>query len=168
MKNLKWTFMALVFAGLFACNSGTTETMDNAMEEEIEETHQAPEINTNVEIKEGQRVYFPNLEDGQEIELPYYVEFGVEGMEVEPAGVVNADKGHHHILVNEDPIAAGKMVPMNETNKHFGGGQLGDTLTLEKYPTLTPGEHTLTLQFADGIHASYGEKMSATVKVTVK
>jgi hypothetical protein len=34
--------------------------------------------------------------------------------------------------------------------------------------TLTPGKHTLTLQFADFAHKSYGEKWSQTIEVEVK
>jgi Domain of unknown function (DUF4399) len=33
---------------------------------------------------------------------------------------------------------------------------------------LTPGKHVLTLQFADGIHRSYGGQMASTINVTVK
>ena len=33
---------------------------------------------------------------------------------------------------------------------------------------LPPGEHTLRLQFANGAHLSYGEKMSATITVKVQ
>lgn len=164
LKNLSALAIAVLIS---SCGSNTSETMDNTLEDTSTE-HQAPEINTSVEIKEGQKVFFTNLEDEQEITLPFYAEFGVEGMEVEPAGVVNADKGHHHLIVDNGYLEAGKMVPTNDTYKHFGKGQLGDSITLDKYPTLTPGKHTLTLQFGDGIHTSYGEKMSSTVEVIVK
>jgi hypothetical protein len=32
---------------------------------------------------------------------------------------------------------------------------------------LAPGEHTLTLQFADGAHMSYGPTLASTIKVKV-
>jgi len=160
------SILALVFA---ACNSGSSETMENANDSAAEvEGNQSAEINTDIEIKDGQSVYFPNLEDGQEIALPFVIEFGVNGMEIEPAGMVNTDKGHHHLLVDSDPITSGLMVPANETNVHYGKGQTSDSLQLSKFPTLTPGEHTLTLQFADGIHSSYGPQMSKTIKIIVK
>ncbi|MBM4291927.1 MAG: DUF4399 domain-containing protein, partial [Deltaproteobacteria bacterium] len=44
---------------------------------------------------------------------------------------------------------------------HFGKGQTETEVTLE------PGEHTLTMQLADGAHISYGESLSATLKVVV-
>jgi len=34
--------------------------------------------------------------------------------------------------------------------------------------TLPAGEHVLTLQFADGIHRSYGSRLATTIKVKVK
>lgn len=163
MKKITFLATALSLVFTWSCNSA------NQPSEETEtNTHESAEISTSIEIKEGQSVNFPNLVDGQEITLPFVVEFGVAGMEVEPAGLVVADKGHHHLLVDSDPIEGGRMVPANETNVHFGGGQLSDTLQLSKYPTLTPGAHTLTLQFADGIHNSYGPKMSKTVNVIIK
>ena len=41
-------------------------------------------------------------------------------------------------------------MPADEKNIYFGKGQTNFEITLE------PGEHTLTLQFADGFHQSYG------------
>lgn len=163
--------VALALTGIFAaCNntSSTDESMDTEHNMEEMDGHGSAEINTSVEIRDDQSVYFKNIQDGQEIKLPFVVEFGVKGMEVEPAGSVNTDKGHHHLLIDTDALAGGVMVPMNETNKHFGKGQLSDTLQLSTYPTLTPGKHTLTMQFADGIHNSYGPKMSKTISVIVK
>jgi hypothetical protein len=173
--NKTYLIAALAIAGILtACNSSTSENMEDTgehmegMEGMDGMNDGSAEINTSVEIREGQDVFFPNLKDGQTITLPFVVEFGVNGMTVEPAGAVNTDMGHHHLLVDTDAIPAGVMVPMNETNKHFGKGQTSDTLQLSSYPTLTPGAHTLTMQFADGIHSSYGPKMSKTIKIIVK
>ena len=55
----------------------------------------------------------------------------------------------------------GTVVPSDETHIHFGGGQL------EAMVPLTAGEHTLTLQFANGMHESYGPDWSKTITVTV-
>ncbi len=51
---------------------------------------------------------------------------------------------------------------MDETHIHFGKGQKETTITL------SPGKHTLTLQFADGAHISYGKEMSKKISVNVK
>ncbi|MBL4710036.1 MAG: DUF4399 domain-containing protein [Flavobacteriales bacterium] len=110
-----------------------------------------------VVIPEGAKVFFANLKDGQTVTSPLKVEFGVEGMEVEPAGELTEGKGHHHIIINGSSLEGGVIVPANETNIHFGKGQLETELEL------VAGEHTLTMQFADGYHQSYGEQMSATI-----
>ena len=53
------------------------------------------------------------------------------------------------------------MCIRDRTHIHFGGGQT------EADVELTPGEHTLTLQFANGMHQSYGADWSKTITVTV-
>ncbi len=85
----------------------------------------------------------------------------VKGMKVEPAGPVAAGSGHHHIIVDGEAVAQNVPVPKDDTHLHFGKGQTEATLQL------TPGEHSLTLQFADGLHRSYGPSMTATVKISV-
>lgn len=90
------------------------------------------------------------------------VEFTVEGMSVAKAGNMKANTGHHHLIVDGKPVPKGKLVPKNETHFHFGDGATKTQLTL------TPGLHTLTLQFADGAHKSFGKKFSKTISVEVK
>jgi hypothetical protein len=113
-------------------------------------------------IPEGAKVFFANLEDGQTLTSPLKIEFGVEGMEVEAAGALNEGKGHHHIIINGAAMARGTVVPADSANIHFGKGQLETELDLPA------GKHTLTMQFADGYHQSYGEQMSATITVVVE
>lgn len=108
-------------------------------------------------------VYFENLKDGDTVSSPFKVEMGVSGMEVEPAGKVNEGFGHHHLVIDGSFIEAGVTVPANETNIHYGKGQ-----TTTDDIVLSPGQHTLTLQFADGVHASYGAEMSKTIQITVE
>lgn len=114
----------------------------------------------------------PPMADGvmvtNEIELtagpvtsPVHVVMGVNGMTVHAAGEVIEGSGHHHIIVDGEPIAEGTVVPSTETHIHFGGGQT------EADVELTPGEHTLTLQFANGMHESYGPDWSKTITVNV-
>jgi hypothetical protein len=108
------------------------------------------------------RVFFANLENGDTVSNPVYVEFGVEGMEILPAGEIMEGTGHHHLLIGNAFIAKGEVVPANENNIHYGGGQTSDTVTLPM------GEVRLGMQFANGVHASYGRDMSASIKVFVK
>jgi hypothetical protein len=109
-------------------------------------------------------VFFKEPKNGDIVAKTFHVKMGVEGRMVCPAGKETADKtcGHHHILIDQKPIAAGGVIPSDVNHIHFGKGQT------ETDVTLTPGKHTLTLQFADFAHRSYGESLSKTIEVTVK
>lgn len=128
-----------------------------AMMEEAEE-----ESNELLPVPEGANVFFANLEDGQTVTSPLEIKFGVNGMEVEPAGELHEGKGHHHIIIDGAALDRGIAVPADSVNIHYGQGQTETSLEL------SPGEHTLTMQFADGYHQSYGPQMSATIKVIVE
>lgn len=168
MKKIIAFFIAGAF--LASCgggNSGTTTT--DEMEEHEGHDHDGHDHDSDIPkmadlpaVPEGAGVGFGNLEDGATVSSPFYVAFEVMGMEVEPAGIVNEGKGHHHIIIDGSFIEPGGAVPADSVNIHYGGGQLGDTLTL------SPGAHTLTMQFADGLHRSYGEQMSKTIGITVE
>jgi hypothetical protein len=54
------------------------------------------------------------------------------------------------------------VIPKDAQHLHFGKGQTTAIIDLPH------GKHRLTLQFADGIHRSYGSKLSATIEITVK
>ena len=107
-------------------------------------------------------VFFVNLEDGQTVSSPVKVEMGVNGMEIKPAGEIIKGTGHHHIIIDGNWIKTGDVVPANKTHIHFGKGQTETSLELE------PGQHTLTLQFANGAHQSFGEAWSKTITITVE
>jgi hypothetical protein len=88
---------------------------------------------------------------------------GVEGIKVDTAGVIVAGVGHHHLLIDaEDSIPSGTVVPKDDKHLHFGKGQTSTEVTLP------PGKHRLTLQFADGIHRSYGGRLASAISVVVK
>ncbi|NRR33970.1 DUF4399 domain-containing protein [Oxalobacteraceae bacterium] len=110
----------------------------------------------------AQAVSFIEPANGATVSSPFKVKFGVMGMEVKPAGDMTEKTGHHHLLINAEPIKAGESVPFDETHLHFGKGQT------ETEVKLAPGTYTLTLQFANGAHQSYGPAGSNTIKVTVK
>lgn len=107
-------------------------------------------------------VFFKNLKTGDTVSSPVKVEMGVRGMIVQPAGKVVAGTGHHHILINQGSMSSGAVIPNDETHRHYGKGQTEAELELE------PGEYRLTLQFANGVHESYGEALSASVVITVE
>jgi len=107
------------------------------------------------------KVYFVEPKDGAMVHSPVKVVFGLEGMTIKPAGDMTEGTGHHHLIVDGKPVAKGQVVPTDATHLHFGKGQTETELTL------APGLHTLTLQFADGAHQSYGPELSSTISVTV-
>jgi len=109
----------------------------------------------------GPRVFFKNLKDGENVTSPVKVEMGVEGMSLAKAGSTGAQEGHHHLIVDGTSIAKGEVIPSDATHLHFGQAQS------ETNVELTPGKHTLTLQFADGLHRSFGPDLSSTVTVNV-
>ena len=100
--------------------------------------------------------------NGATVSSPFKVRFGVKGMVVAPAGDILPNSGHHHLVINGEAMPAGESVPFTERSLHFGKGQTETELTLP------PGSYSLTAQFANGAHQSYGKPMSQTIRVTVK
>lgn len=110
----------------------------------------------------ARRVFFVSPKDGETVTSPVKIVMGIEGMEVRAAGELVENTGHHHVIVGPAGIPEGTTVPKDETHIHFGQGQT------EAEIELPAGSHTLTLQFADGNHVSYGTPMAATITVTVE
>ena len=108
------------------------------------------------------RVAFLEPADGATVGQKFKVRMNVEGYEIGPLGDLTKGKGHHHIVVNGSWIKDGEIVPTDEKLIHFGKGQTETELELK------PGKYSLTLQFADGAHRSYGEQLSQTINVTVQ
>lgn len=100
--------------------------------------------------------------NGATVSSPFKVRFGIKGMTVAEAGEILPNSGHHHLLINQAPIAKGESVPFSEQHLHFGKGQTDTEVKL------APGTYRLTAQFANGAHQSYGAAMSNTITVTVK
>jgi len=103
-----------------------------------------------VDLREPIAVHFSNLRNGYSVRSPFWVEFGIRGMGVIPAGNPNEKAGHHHLLI-DTPLPRDHTAPIPFSNiyKHFGKGQTGTALDLP------PGRHTLRLLFADHLHKPY-------------
>ena len=115
------------------------------------------------ESQESQSVRFEQPADGATVSSPFEVVMAATGLVVEPSGEVNEGAGHFHILVDTDFTPTGQAIPDDEQNLHYGKGQTAVTLELE------PGEHTLRLQFADGLHTALeGEQYRDTITVVVE
>ncbi|MCC5918290.1 MAG: DUF4399 domain-containing protein [Cryomorphaceae bacterium] len=154
MKIKHVLFGMTLIAGM-SCQSGETS---NAGDAKVET--QAEDIDY-LHVPEGAKVYFVNLQDGDEVTSPFNVTMGVEGMELHPAGDLIQHSGHHHIIINGEFYEVGETIPMDEMNLHYGDAQ--EEAELE----LAPGDYVLTMQYANGHHQSYGEQMSAKVMITV-
>lgn len=155
MKNL---FLATVVLFLCSCGNSTTE---NQMQEDTTTTL-APAPIDILDTTGGKGVFFENLTDSQVLKSPFTLKMRVVGMEVEKAGVINELKGHHHVIIDGSAVEEGQTVINDENHLHFGQGQTEAELKL------SPGFHSITLQFANGVHASYGERWSRTLHVQVK
>jgi hypothetical protein len=110
-------------------------------------------------------VYFISPHNGETVQGPVTVRFGLKGMGIAPAGVKFDNTGHHHLLVDMDFSELKLDAPMPATDKllHFGKGQTETTLTLP------PGKHTLELVFADFLHQSFDPPLhSKKITITVK
>ena len=119
-----------------------------------------------VVVEEGEAapsVRFEQPADRATVTSPFEVVMAASGLVVEPSGEVNQGAGHFHILVNTDFTPTGEIIPDDAQHLHYGQGQTTVTLDLE------PGEHTLRLQFADGLHTALeGEQYRDTITVVVE
>ncbi len=120
---------------------------------------------------DGARIFFANVEDGATMSSPVTIEFGLEGMDVAPAGTEMANTGHHHILVDRPPLGEGEDgaeeltmgLPADDNHVHFGKGQTEVTLDL------APGEHTLQLVLGDANHVPHDPPVvSDVITITVE
>ncbi|MBS1653470.1 MAG: DUF4399 domain-containing protein [Bacteroidetes bacterium] len=163
MRKLTFIFPLAVLITISACNNSSTESTTTGKDT----THAAMDMTTTIApvpaIPASAKVFFKNLKDGQTVTSPFKVEMGAEGIRVDSAGKLMDSSGHHHLLIDAgDSLTAGTVVPKDSTHLHFGNAQTETTVTL------APGKHRLTLQFADGLHRSYGSKLSSSITVDVK
>lgn len=111
----------------------------------------------------GARVFFTNPTDGATVSSPLKVTMAAENFTIQPAGELVDGTGHLHILIDSDCTPVGEVVLKDETHLHYGQGQLEAELTL------TPGQHTLCLQAANGAHIALpGAGMTQKVSITVQ
>ena len=111
----------------------------------------------------GAEAYFTNLKDGDVIETPFLVKFGLSGgWGLAPISKpISGKSGHHHLLINRDlPLDFKKSLPFDEQYIHFGKGQM------EKVLTLAPGTYTLRMLLADDQHLPHFV-FSKPTKITV-
>ena len=113
-------------------------------------------------ISANPKVYFINLEDGDRVESPFLIQFGLSGMGIAPAGTDRANTGHHHLLINVDDIDLSKPIPSSSNHIHFGGGQT------ESLVDLMPGDYSMQLVLGDMTHTPHNPPIiSQRINITV-
>jgi hypothetical protein len=113
-------------------------------------------------VSANPRVYFINLEDGDRVESPFLIQFGLSGMGIAPAGTDRSNTGHHHLLINVDDIDLSKPIPSSSNHIHFGGGQT------ESLVDLMPGDYSMQLVLGDMTHTPHNPPIiSQRINITV-
>lgn len=116
--------------------------------------------NSPIQVDERASVTFEAPVDGATAANGVTVAMHAENFTVEAAGEANDNAGHFHVLIDEDPVEVGEVIPEDETHRHFGDGSARTVLDLE------PGRHELTLQAGDGKHRALD--LTDTVEVAVE
>ena len=95
-------------------------------------------------------VYFISPKNGEVVNSPVNVKFGLKGYGIAPAGINFPETGHHHLLVNLTELPDLKSsIPADENHIHFGKGQT------ETFLELKPGEYSFQLLLGDWMHVPH-------------
>jgi hypothetical protein len=108
-------------------------------------------------------LYFISPGDGQTLQNPIVIRFGLKNMGVAPAGSDIKNTGHHHLLIDTGLPALDLPIPNDKNHRHFGGGQTETSLEL------SPGMHTLQLLLGDFSHIPHMPTvLSEPITITVE
>jgi len=140
-----------------------TEAAGEAPAAMAEKSMSTPEASDRTPSAPGAKVMILEPADGATVTSPITVKFGVEGMELVPAGTDQPNSGHHHLFIDsklDDPTAP---IPSDATHIHYGKAQT------EAQIELTPGTHTLQDVFGDKNHVPHDPPVvSDVVTITVE
>ena len=106
-------------------------------------------------------VEFVQPEDGDEVTSPVEIEAEVEEFDLEAVEEDDVEEGvgHLHVIVDEDCVDPGYVIPHEEGYHHLEDGETETELDLE------PGEYDLCLQMGDGNHDAYDLTDEITIEV---
>jgi hypothetical protein len=123
----------------------------------------APPSLSSAPAPAGAEVYIISPRDGETVQGPVTVRFGLKGMGVAPAGIQVANTGHHHLLVDAVGAPQDQPIGKDDQHLHFGGGQTETVLELK------PGKHTLQLVLGDYLHVPFKPSIETKpITITVK
>jgi hypothetical protein len=127
------------------------------------QTAAAPPAMSRSAAPANARLFFISPSDGDTVENPVTVEFGLEGMDVAKAGTDKPNSGHHHLIIDADLPDFSMPIPANDNYVHFGDGSTSTEITLE------PGEHRLRLLLGDHRHVPHDPPVySDVITITVE
>ena len=113
-------------------------------------------------ISSEAKVYFINLSDGDQVQSPFLIQFGLSDMGIAPAGMERNNTGHHHLLINVNDIDLSKPIPSSSNHIHFGGGQT------ESLIELLPGSYSMQLVLGNMTHTPHDPPViSQKINITV-
>jgi len=111
----------------------------------------------------GARVYFVAPLDGETVDSPVTVRFGLVGMGIAPAGIQMSGTGHHHLLIDTALPPLDAPMPADAHHLHFGKGQTEATIEL------AAGRHQLQLLLGDYLHVPHDPPVvSERITITVR
>ena len=144
---------------LLACDSAQDQPATAASGSTSSPTSVAP----RTPAPTNARVFIVTPANGDTVSSPVVVQFGLEGLNVAPAGTYGPETGHHHLLIDTQLPAVDLPIPADENHIHFGKGQTKTVIEL------TPGPHTLQLLVGDGNHVPHQQPIaSETITITVE
>jgi hypothetical protein len=149
-----WAMAAAALVILAGCGD------DGGQSSAPETTMTSEAVTSTVPGAAAQMVTVKFLEpaDGATVSGGVKVRMEATGFTIEPAGEVKEGAGHLHIIVDGECVAAGQVIPNDDTHLHYGMGQTEAELTL------AAGSHTLCLQAGDGAHTA----LDLTDKITIE
>ena len=119
----------------------------------------------------GGKITITKPKDGEKVTVPFEVCFDAQNLEVTKASKIDyPGKGHHHILIDVDPVKDAFDPNSNELNK-YGKGVLihlstgGSCITVKK--AVEPGKHKLSGVFTHNNHVPYEPIISDTITINV-
>lgn len=159
------TTFATLLAATVLCSCGRPEPQQEAAADADAAVAQAsaPEVALppRKPSPEGARVWFVSPGDGVAVTSPFVVEFGLEGMDLLPAGEIGEHTGHHHLLVNTALPRMDLPIITDDAHMHFGLAQTNVELSL------APGTYTLQLLLGDDLHIPHEPPVMSEV-ITVE
>ncbi len=132
---------------------------------EPDEENGAPADDTGVDIDHENpagSVEFVEPEDCDTVESPFTVELETTDFDVTGGeeGELADDTGHHHILIDRDPVEPGDVIPDGPGYLHLNHGETETELDL------SAGEYDLIAQPGDGSHTAFD--MTDEISITVE